>query len=493
MPIDYTKIFESSPNEIYVFSATTWRFIEVNRGGRDNLGYEMAELSALTPLDLKPEFTRDSFAELVAPLLSGQAERVVFETVHQRKDGSLYPVEVYLHLSQLDGEPVFVAIILDITTRHQMEQALRDSEQRYRQLVENSQNAISLHRPDGTFLYANPAHVRLFGYSEEELLAMTPEQLDVLVHPDDLKRTRDEAHAQARRGEIVTHLEYRARHKDGHDFWVEAFATPIVGANGQVTQILSSIRDIDERKREQARELERALERERMYLLSEFIHATAHEFRTPLAIINTGARLMAQQPDLALRQVKAQQIEGQVQQLSRLVDSLLKMTRLETVGLQSMASVNVVSLLRAVCEGMPWARRTDGPSLYPVLPAYLPPLLGDAHYLADALREVLNNAYHHTPKGGRITVTAGVEDGEVVIDVQDNGSGISPEDLPYVFRTFWRRDKARSTPGLGLGLSIAQRVAELHGGRLEISSEVGRGTRARFRLPILSVRAHVFK
>lgn len=115
--VDYTHIFEGSLNEIYVFSAKTLHFIEVNRGARENLGYSMDELRRLTPLDLKHEFTLETFKILIAPLRDGSREKIVFETTHHRKNGSYYPVEVHLHRSKVGHEHVFVAIILDITER----------------------------------------------------------------------------------------------------------------------------------------------------------------------------------------------------------------------------------------------------------------------------------------------------------------------------------------------------------------------------------------
>lgn len=118
---DYQKIFEVSLNEIYIFSAETLRFIEVNRGARENLGYSMAELEGLTPLQLKPMYTQESFNQLIAPLYSGEREKIVFETVHLRKDRTEYPVEVHLQLSNLGNQRVFVAVILDITQRRRIE------------------------------------------------------------------------------------------------------------------------------------------------------------------------------------------------------------------------------------------------------------------------------------------------------------------------------------------------------------------------------------
>lgn len=94
----YRQIFENSLNENYIFHAETLKFIAVNRGAKKNVGYTMEELSGMTPLDLKPELDLQSFRALLDPLLSGEQEQVLFNAVHRRKDGSLYPVEVSLQL-----------------------------------------------------------------------------------------------------------------------------------------------------------------------------------------------------------------------------------------------------------------------------------------------------------------------------------------------------------------------------------------------------------
>ncbi len=118
------RILDASSNEIYVFDADTLRFIQVNQGAQRNLGYTMEDLKTLTPLDLKPEFTRQSFEALLTPLRRGEQGLVAFVTTHRRKDGSTYPVEVHLHLSQSEHPPVFVAVIQDITERKRTEERL---------------------------------------------------------------------------------------------------------------------------------------------------------------------------------------------------------------------------------------------------------------------------------------------------------------------------------------------------------------------------------
>ena len=111
------QIFNESLNEIYVFDAKTLKFINVNYGAQSNIGYNLQELKAITPIDIKPEFTETSFKKMLQPLIHGTQKKLDLESVHQRKNGSTYPVEIHLQLSSIGDHEVFVAIILDITER----------------------------------------------------------------------------------------------------------------------------------------------------------------------------------------------------------------------------------------------------------------------------------------------------------------------------------------------------------------------------------------
>ncbi|MBT3850083.1 PAS domain S-box protein, partial [bacterium] len=122
----FGRVLSSSSNEIFMFSSTTFKFIQVNSGACENLGYSMDELSQLTPLDIKPDHNLETFEELIKPLREQKEIKVVFETVHQRKDKSLYPVNVNLQLIHEESPPLFVAIIEDITKRKKVENELKD-------------------------------------------------------------------------------------------------------------------------------------------------------------------------------------------------------------------------------------------------------------------------------------------------------------------------------------------------------------------------------
>ncbi|NKQ34512.1 MAG: response regulator [Chloroflexi bacterium] len=124
----FSRILDKTHNEIFVYDAHTYQFILVNQVGQDNLGYSMAELRQMTCLDICPDHTAEAFAELLSPLQSGEKESIQYTAVHQRRDGSAYPVEVYLQLSQFQAAPVYVAIVLDISERLKREEQMRQQD-----------------------------------------------------------------------------------------------------------------------------------------------------------------------------------------------------------------------------------------------------------------------------------------------------------------------------------------------------------------------------
>ncbi|MFT5442821.1 MAG: PAS domain S-box-containing protein, partial [Myxococcota bacterium] len=123
-------ILDDSLNEIFAFDAETLLFTRVNKGARENLGYSMEELNRLTPVDIKPEVSLQEFQRLIEPLRNSERDRIHFETLHQRKDGSVYPVEVHLQRGSYDGSDAFVALVFDITERRDASEALARTEKR---------------------------------------------------------------------------------------------------------------------------------------------------------------------------------------------------------------------------------------------------------------------------------------------------------------------------------------------------------------------------
>lgn len=142
------QLLEESTNEIYIFNPDTLNFISVNKSARDNLNYSIEELLKITPADIKPDYTHIQFKELIHPLLTGEKKSLIFETIHQRKDGSVYPVEVRLQYSTSANPPIFVAIIDDISERKQAEKNRLQYQQKLEDEVQERTKELSLSNRD---------------------------------------------------------------------------------------------------------------------------------------------------------------------------------------------------------------------------------------------------------------------------------------------------------------------------------------------------------
>lgn len=130
-----SKIVEESLNEIFIFDGIDFKFVQVNKGALKNIGYTLEEMQTMTPVDIKPEYSKEDFMRLITPLQEGKVDKLLFESVHQRKDRSTYPVEVHLQYANLGNNPVFVAIILDISERREYERKMHEYSDKLEQKV----------------------------------------------------------------------------------------------------------------------------------------------------------------------------------------------------------------------------------------------------------------------------------------------------------------------------------------------------------------------
>jgi PAS domain S-box-containing protein len=238
------RILDDSLNEIFVFDAHTLRFLQVNRGACRNLGYSKEEMRTLTVPDIKPEFDRQSFMALVAPLSSGVKERLEFTTVHKRKDGSLYPVEVHLQLLPADAQPVFVAITVDLTERRRVEAALRETESRWLSLFEAAPEFIFFLDLDARIMLTNPYTSRQTGYAERELVGSYLGDFFT-----DRSRELFAREHCVLRDEGISHGDIEFVCKDGRVLNVACEGTAVRDRDGNIAYFLVFQRDITDRMR----------------------------------------------------------------------------------------------------------------------------------------------------------------------------------------------------------------------------------------------------
>ena len=238
------RILENSFDEIYLFAADNLHFLQVSRGALQNLGYSMQEMRQLTAVDIKPEINAKEFETLLEPLQEGRQDRVVFETWHQRKDGSRYPVEVRLQFAAEETPALYIAIILDITERREAEQAVMESERRYHALARVA--PVGIFRTDvvGNCIYTNERWCQMAGMRSEQALG---EGWSTALHPEDRERVFAEWY-QATKAQVPFYTECRFQRPDETISWVLAQATAEQDSQGEVIGYVGTVTDISEQK-----------------------------------------------------------------------------------------------------------------------------------------------------------------------------------------------------------------------------------------------------
>ena len=360
----------------------------------------------------------------------------------------------------------------EISERKQVEEALRDSEEKFRSLYTSISHGIALHEivrdeigkaVDYRILDVNFAYETITGLSKEQSTGKLASELYGIEEPPYLE-IYAEVIASRKPISFEIYFAPMGKHLD-----ITAFS-PIVG------QFATIFTDITERKQAEKEHLQLILEKERIQILTDFINKASHEFKTPLATINTSTYLLGKVTDIAQKEKYKRKVIDQVQAITALVDAMITMSRLDTGEALTFSEVDLNEIIFLIRDSRQIAFREKNLNL--VLQLSEKPLLiqGDHDYLGDVVNHILDNAIRHTPDGGTITVRSDHVEDNILLEFIDSGPGVDNEHLPHIFERFYRADMAGTTRGFGLGLPLARSIIERHGGRIEIESTPGKGT-----------------
>ncbi|WP_092128545.1 PAS domain S-box protein [Polaromonas sp. YR568] len=398
-----------------------------------------------------------------------------------RKDGSRFWANVVITaLRGPDGKlEGFGKVTRDLTERRAHEEALRESEQRFRLMIEGVQDyAIFMLSPDGVIESWNSGAQRIKGYSPAEVIG---KHFSLFYLPEDLAAGKPQAELKLALAQGRAEEEGWRVRRDGSVFWANVAIAPVYDAGRVLRGFVKVTRDMTERRR--LYELEKSSKR-----MSEFLAMLAHELRNPLAPIRNAVTILQLEPSPSpLVRSSRDMIDRQLSHMTRLVDDLLDVGRLTTGKIRfktEQVSYNqvVARSIEAVRPLMD-ARRHRLTVDVPTAPMLVQ---GDATRLAQVLQNLLINAAKFTPEAGQIELKVWQDGTQLYTTVSDNGAGLSPEALSHIFELFAQGDAqtAARESGLGIGLTLARSLVEMHGGTLSAESEgPGRGSRFSFFLP----------
>lgn len=376
---------------------------------------------------------------------------------------------------------------------------LKRSEQQFRLITDLSSVHLFSAGPDGEARYLSPAFMSMTGLTNEEALGLG---WIAAVHPDDRDRLMA-GWQEALQSQTIFQREFRFRTVSGDMRWYRARVVPdrdehgaIVGWVGAAVDLHELHLALDERAAALAKAEEaRRVAEEASNLKDEFLATASHELRTPLNAIVGWVHVLQSgaATDEAQRQHAVNAIARNAKIQTRLIEDLLDVSRM----IQGRVSLAVAPIdARTVMEAAVDTIRTGAAAKEIVLSVQMPgtaaPIIGDELRLRQVVWILLANAVKYTPCGGRITVAVKPAGERVVISVTDTGEGIDAAFLPYLFEPFRQGASATMRTGLGLGLAIARRLVDLHGGHITADS-AGLGKGARFEVSLPAAPAAMLK
>ncbi len=479
-----SQIIEKSLNEIFIFDADSYKFLFVNNGARTNTGYSQAELLKMTPLDLKPEVDSSTFEEILAPLKKQQKENVTFETVHKRKDGSIYQVEIYLQKSEYRSRPVFVAIMLDVTQR-------KEISQRYQDLVEGTTDLITQVDGEGKFLYVNHMGNDLFGTKSAQLIGENALQF---VHSEDRERTaawlKDCQKNKISQGRIENR-QVNPVTGDIHDLlWTAIFH---YDEQGQFVSVDGIAKNITELKQLQ----DQLLQSQKMEAIGLMAGGMAHNFNNNLAIILG---------NVELAQIKLSEDSAVIDYLKNaktavlrsrdLIQQIMIFSRKENkdiLPIQPALIINeTLELLYSTIPSTVNLQQVISTNSHDVT------IKADSSRIQEILLNLCSNAVHAMDEKGDLTISLDVIELQsqdiptqsvclpgryAKLTVQDSGSGMTEETQQKIFDPFFTTKEVGE--GTGMGLSTVYKIVEQYNGLIKVSSDLGAGTTFELYFPLV--------
>jgi len=476
------KLISQNSHDIVSLMDLEGKYLFVSPSVKDTLGYEVEEMLGTKTTDyVHPEDLEAVLGGMKEALkdIAIKASAVLFRFRH--KNGAYRWLEAKGGvITNEEGEPIyFRSTKVDMTDKIMAEQKLKEKEEQYKLVSENSTDVIALHDLYGKFTFISPSCYRLVGYTVEESLRLEPMSM---IHPEDRERVEKAFTDTITKSHKDVQVSYRMQKRDGDYVWVGVSLTSVLAETGLVQYVLSSTRDITE--------IVKVIEKERSLnkLKSSFISMASHEFRTPLTTIQSSNELIQMylenqiDPTNGKLTKHVNRIRVELERLNSLLKDVFTLGRLD-VG-KARLNKEITSLLGITKQVVLEAsvgykdRRVEIKIVGEERQVNL-----DSQLISHSIANLVLNALKYSEGKPDPEITIRYEEAEVVIEVKDFGIGIPDRDKEGLFESFSRASNVGDIEGTGLGLVIVKQFVEMHGGRVGFESKLKKGTTFTVHLP----------
>jgi PAS domain S-box-containing protein len=449
------------------------KVFEANRRFAEMLGYTLEEVSELHLWDWDAHFKREQLDDMVA---SVGPEGDHFETQHRRKDSTIFDVEISTNGAVYAGQKLIFCVCRDVTARKRAEEALRESEEKYKTLVETTSDIIWEVDRDGWFSFVSPKIKDLLGYEADEVVGKK-RTLDLIAKGEFRRLLRRFKEINAKR-EPFFGLEIPHLHKNGSLVTCEVSGIPLLDSAGNFKGYVGIDKDITERRQMQ----EQLVIADRLASVGELAAGIAHELNNPLTSVIGFSQLLLdkEMSDDVMQDIKV--VYSEAQRASQVVKNLLTFARRHTAAKEML---NLNDIINKVLELRAYEQNLESIIVDARLDSNLPEIMADYFQLQQVFLNIIINAEYfmkETHHKGKLTITTEKVGNKVKASFADDGPGIDNENLGHLFDPFFTTKEVGR--GTGLGLSICHGIVAEHGGRIYVESELGKGATFIVELPI---------
>jgi PAS domain S-box-containing protein len=487
----YRQLVENSLQGIVILQ--DMKIVYANPAFAHITGYKVEEILAFSQKEVGNLIHPDDKELVWGNFRKKFAGQYIPESYHFKvisKDGNTKVLELHAQMIQFDKKPAIQGIVLDISERIQAREALKESEQKFRSIFENSGIGKAILTPKGEFIKVNNSFAEMLGYRIEELNNI--HLLDI-THPSEIEHSL-QIMKELEQDKSLNYIQYENKYlrKNGETFWGFVIITPIKDENGKLSFLIAQLQDITIRKNAELKLLKYAEELEKLNQSKDkFFSIISHDLRSPFnALLGISEFTKKYFDNLSNKEIKdsIENIHSSAKKVYNLMQNLLEWTQIQTGKLEfEKSKIDLCEISKRILELYKETATSKNINLTTNISNSIF-LYADLYMIETILRNLVSNGLKFTHPTGSVSIIAAVKNDLVEVTVEDNGIGITYENQKKIFSIDkqYRMDGTANEKGTGLGLLLCKDFVEKSNGTISVESKLNKGSKFTFTVPLYS-------